>query len=216
LDLTDINKEVSHIFEYIGHSIYGGSEGSVVDGYMAVVIEGIQKKGDHLPLYLDMFSLKANCFISINAEVKKVGRVVNIFGRIVQWVMDHEFDSSWIFQYFDTMKLSFIVRGYKNRNVRFEDNSIGLPGGQVGLLYEYIRQAELPGRYPFYHYYVLRKKGRKNHWVKKGKQHKVWLSYCNSTAESWSFNRKIALQVVIIESINGKEGRSYFFLSTCN
>ena len=211
LDLTDINKEGSHVFEYLG-KVHDGSESSVVDGYMAVIIEGIQKKGDHLPLYLEMFSSKAKGYISINAEVKKgVDRVVNIFGRIGQWVMDRGFDSSWIFQYFDTMKLSFIVRGCKNRNVKFEDNSIGLPTGQVGSLHEYIKQAKLPGRYPFYHYYVLRKKGRKNHWVKK--ESSIKYGYCTVTLlpNHNHLTGALTLQVVIIEGIDGKGGRSYFF-----
>lgn len=183
--------------------VHDGLEGSVVDGYMNVVIEGIQKKGEHLPLYLEMFSTKVKGFISINAEVKKgVDRVVNIFGRIGQWVMDRGFDNSWIFQYFNTMKLSFIVRGCKNRNVQFEDNSIG-------SLHEYISQAKLPGRHPFFHYYVLRKKGRKNHWVRK--ESSIKYGYCTVTLLPNHLTAALTLQVVIIEGIDRKGVRSYFF-----
>jgi hypothetical protein len=211
LDLTDINKEGSHVFEYMD-KVHDGSEDSVVDGYMNVVIEGIQNKGEHLPLYLEMFSTKAKGFISTNAEVKKgVDMVVNIFGRIGHWVMDRGFDSSWIFQYFNTMKLSFIVRGCKNRNVQLEDNSIGLPTGQVGSLHEYIKKAELPGRYPFFHYYVLRKKGRKNQWVKK--ESSIKYGYCTVTLlpNHGHLTEALTLQVIIIDGIDSKGVRSYFF-----
>ena len=204
LDLTDINKEGGHVFEYM-EKVHDGSEGSVVDGYTSVVIEGIQKKGEHLPLYLEMFSTKAKGFVSTNAEVKKgVDRVVNIFGRIGHWVMDRGFDSGWIFQYFNTMKLSFIVRGCKNRNVQFEDNSIG-------SLHEYISRAKLPGRYPFFHYYVLRKKGRKNQWVRK--ESSIKYGYCTVTLlpNHGHLTEALTLQVVIIEGIDSKGGRSYFF-----
>jgi hypothetical protein len=53
--LIDINKEGNHIFEYMG-KVHDGSENSDVDGYIAVLIEGIQKKGDHLPfIHRDVF-----------------------------------------------------------------------------------------------------------------------------------------------------------------
>jgi len=204
LDLADINKEGSHIFEYIDR-VHDGSANSVVDGYMNVVIEGIQKKGEHLPVYWEMFSTKANGFESINAEVKKgVERVVNIFGRIGHWIMDRGFDSSWIFQYFNTMGLLFVVRGYKNRNVQFEDNS-------TGSLHKYISEAQLPGRHPFFHYYVLNKRGRKNHWVRKESSIKYGYTKITLQPNHNHLTDTLTLWVVITEGVGGKGARSYFF-----
>lgn len=204
LDLTDINKEGSHVFEYMDR-VHDGSTNSVVDGFLNVIIEGIQKRGEHLPLYLEMFSTKAKGFVSINTEIKKgVERVVHTFGRIGNWVMDRGFDSSWIFQYFNKMKLSFVVRGCKARNVEFDD-------GSFGSLHAYIARAELPGRYPFFHYYVLRKNGRKNRWVKK--KGNIKYGYCTVTLlpNHGHLTEPLSLQVVIVEGIDGKGNRSYFF-----
>ncbi len=204
LDLTDINKEGSHVFECMD-KVHDGSEGKLVDGYWSVVIEGIQNKGEHIPLYMDMFSTKAKGFTSINTEIKNaVEHIVTIFGLVGHWIMDRGFDSSWNFAFFSSMRLSFIIRGYKVRSVMNE-------GGHMELIQDIVNKTELPGRYPFYQYYMLQKNGRKMKWAKR--ETKIKYGYCTIKVvpNGSTVKETIPLQVIIVEGIEKAGERSYFY-----
>jgi len=204
LDLTDINKEGSHIFEYMD-KVHDGSKGEIVDGYLSVIIEGIESKGEHLPLYMEMFSTKARGFKSINDEVRKgVEKVVEVFGKTGQWIMDRGFDGNIMMEYFVNEGLEFVIRGFRNRTVETEE-------GSVQLIKEVVNNLELPGRHPFYQYYILRKDGQKNRWIKKEKRIKFGYCQIKIAADEKPYTDRKTLNLIVIEGIGNKDERSYFY-----
>ncbi len=117
VDIFDVNKQGGHIFEHLTR-VHDGSLKETVDGYWAIDIEAIKRKGEHLPLYMHLFSDKAAGFRSQFAEMAKgVEQVIGAFGRAGLWVMDRGFDSLQNFLYFQGQTLHFLIRGFRPREV---------------------------------------------------------------------------------------------------
>lgn len=203
VDFSDIEKSNSHVFENLDR-VHDGSSGNVVNGFWTLIIEAVKQKGEHIPLYLQMFSTKAKGFKSMNAELYKgIKEVVNNFGNLGWWVMDRGFDSSKHFAFFVEENLRFIIRGYTDRKVL---NS----SGEMEHILSIVNSMELPGHHPYFHYYILQKNGRKTKWAKR--QTKVNYGYTQISVDTG--RSKINLTLVVFEGV-GKQGqRSFFYTNT--
>jgi hypothetical protein len=166
-----------------------------------VIIEAIRKHGNHVPLYLQMFSTAAKGFRSMNNEVQKgVQEVIKTFGRCGWWVMDRGFDGSTLFALFHKEGLRFIIRGCKRRYVWTAEQ-------ERKLIEEIVQKLPLPGNHPFYHYFVKSKKGNRNKWEKR--QCRVHYGY-TSVFLPYGFG-KMELRVVVFDDIGKAGQRSYFY-----
>ena len=203
VDLSDINKEGGKIFENMT-DVHDGSSGKIEKGYYTLIIEAVKKKGEHFPLYIEMFSTIAEGFKSINEEVKKgVEQVVNNFVQKAWWVMDRGFDSFWNMKFFSEMGLRFIIRGFKERWV------IGKDGIEIKVK-ELVGIMLLPGREPFYHYYVLTKNNRRNKWIRK--ETKIKYGYEEvKIADKDNIGNFIEVTVIVLEGVGKADERSYFY-----
>ncbi|MHB1689027.1 MAG: hypothetical protein ACYCVH_16875 [Ignavibacteriaceae bacterium] len=194
LDFTDIEKRNGKVFEHL-EKVHDGNTGKTVKGYWMVIIEAIKQKGEHVPLYMQMFSTAAKGFKSMNAEVyKRVLEIVNSFGRLGWWVMDRGFDSHQHFIFFIKQELRFIIRGYHDRNVETSE-------GEIKNINVIVKEAHLPGHHPFFHYYVLSKRGNRSKWEKR--ESKVTYGYVRVRVPCGA--EKIELTVVIFEGVGAKE-----------
>jgi len=200
VDFSDIEKENSHVFENLDR-VHDGSSGQIVNGFWMLIIEAVRFKGEHIPLYLQMFSVKAKGFKSMNAELYKgIKEVVGNFGKVGWWVMDRGFDSAQHFAHFIDEGLHFIIRGYHDRMLMSAE-------GKSEHILTIVNNLNLPGHQPFFHYYVLQKKGRKNKWVKK--QARVNYGFTQISIQSGI--RKISLTLVVFEGVGKAGQRSFFF-----
>jgi hypothetical protein len=122
LDLSDIRKEFARKMEHLA-IVYDGSTGNIHSpGYWLCSVFGAEVKGEELvPLYQELFSQKAEGFISENQRiidaVGKVGRAVSNRGI---WAIDRGGDREELLRYFLDEKLNFVIRLASLRNIYYQ------------------------------------------------------------------------------------------------
>lgn len=207
LDLSDVNKNEAHVYEHLTR-VHDGSTGEIVDGYWAIIIEAIKRKGEHLPLLMKVFSDKVKDYRSQFEEIRHaVESVVEDFGKQGLWVMDRGFDSVGNFLYFNTLEVCFLIRGYHERIVEEQE---GVPQKLLGL----IQQKTLRGVDAFYKHYVVGHQGRRRRWQKR----EIMIRYdsfpiflVHGTDEEESQRARLPLWVIVVEGMGRAAERSFFF-----
>ncbi|MCI0406022.1 MAG: transposase, partial [candidate division Zixibacteria bacterium] len=88
-------------------------------GWWLIEIEAIfGKKGRHLPLWLELFSVARRGYKSQRTLVQKaIGELVSHIGRWGLWVFDRGFDNWQFFAFLGTLCLEFLIRVKGNRCV---------------------------------------------------------------------------------------------------
>ena len=207
VDLFDVNKEGAHVFEHMT-KVHDGSEKRTVDGFWAIVIEAIKGKGEHLPLYMQLFSDKASGYRGQFTEMSKaVENVVGDFGRLGLWVMDRGFDSVQNFLYFQGQTLHFLIRGFRPREVE------RTPGVKEKIL-AIVQALPLRGVDTFFKYYTLRGRGGRQKWVR----HETRMRYdffridvVHGAEEDPSERARLPLWVIVSEGVGRPGERAFFF-----
>jgi hypothetical protein len=207
LDLSDVNKNEAHVYEHLTR-VHDGSSGEIVDGYWAIIIEAIKKKGEHLPLLMKVFSDKVATYRSQFEEIRQaVDSVVEDFGKEGLWVMDRGFDSLRNFLYFNTLGVRFLIRGYHERVVEERD---GVPE----KLHRLIQQYALRGVDAFYKHYVVGHHGRRRRWQKRELTIRYdYFPICMvyGSDEEQTQRARVRLWVIVIEGMGRAGERSFFF-----
>jgi hypothetical protein len=208
LDLFDVNKDGSHVFEHMTR-VYDGSGKEAVDGFWAIAIEAIRGKGEHLPLYMHLFSDKVKGFLSQFTEITKaVESVLADFGRVGLWVMDRGFDSLQNFLYFQGETLSFLIRGCHDRVV---ERTVGVPEKLLTI----VQSMPLRGVDSFFKYYTLStsRRGRQK-WQRR--EAKVRYDFfpivvVAGSDEEPAQRRRVKLWVIVTEGVGKAGERAFFF-----
>jgi hypothetical protein len=130
-DLGDITKPSAHKMPGL-RIVRDGSTGQLKKGWWLVEIEAIFGKGNHLPLWLELFSVSRKGYKSQRAMVEAaISTIIRFIGTCGLWLFDRGFDNWEFFVFLERVKLMFLVRAKTNRRVRdLSDNRMkGL--GQV-------------------------------------------------------------------------------------
>lgn len=207
VDIFDVNKEGSHVFEHLTR-VHDGSKGETVDGFWAIAIEAIKGKGDHVPLYMELFSDKAKGYRGQFTEMTKaVEKVVRDFGQLGLWVMDRGFDSLQNFLYFQGLSLAFLIRGFRRREVE-------RTGGVKENILDIVQRLPLRGVDAFFKYYILAGAGRRQKWVR----HETKMRYdvfpvdvVHGAQEEPGERARLRLWVIVSEGVGKPGERAFFF-----
>lgn len=207
IDIFDVNKEGGHVFEHLTR-VHDGSKGETVDGFWAIAIEAIRGKGDHLPLYMELFSDKAKGYAGQFTEMRKaVEKVVEGFGHAGLWVMDRGFDALQNMLYFQGQTLHFLIRGFRPREVE-------RTRGVKEKVLEIVRALPLRGVDAFFKYYALSPSGRRRKWVR----HETKMRYdvfridcVHGLAEEERERERLPLWVIVSEGVGRPTERAFFY-----
>ena len=105
-------------------TVRDGSTGLLKKGWWLVEIEAMAKKGKHIPLWLQLFSVNQKKFKSFRYVVEhSISQLVNILGEKGLWLFDRGFDNWQFFQFLHNLKLTFLIRINLNRNVKLTDDN---------------------------------------------------------------------------------------------
>lgn len=118
-DLGDITKPRARKMPGL-RTVMDGSEGGLKKGWPLVEVEAVfGKKGQHVPLWLELFSVGRRGYKSQRAMVEMaISTIVRHLGRLGLWVFDRGFDSWEFFKFFGKVGLKFLVRVEGKRLVR--------------------------------------------------------------------------------------------------
>ena len=209
LDLTDVSKPHGRVYEHLTY-VKDGSTGEVVPGYWGIVIEAIKRKGQHLPLLMQLFSDKVKTYQSQFEEIRgAVERVVSEFGTQGLWVMDRGFDSLRNFRFFNSLQVRFLIRGYHERLI---EEHLGVPVKLLAL----IQQKTLRGVDTFYKQHVVGKHGQRRTW--QSYQTRIRYDYfpiqmVYGSEEELAERARVKLFVFVVEGISKQTERSFFFFN---
>ena len=122
VDIGDITKTRSKKMPKMT-TVRDGSTGLLKKGWWLVEIEAMNKKGKHIPLWLELFSVSQKKFKSFSYMTEKtISQIVSILGNKGLWLFDHGFDNWQFFQFPHNLKLNFLIRINLNRNVKLADD----------------------------------------------------------------------------------------------
>ncbi len=207
VDIFDVNKEGGRIFEHLTR-VHDGSTQQTVDGYWAIDIEAIKRKGEHLPLYMHLFSDKAAGHRGQFSEMAKgVEQVIGAFGRAGLWVMDRGFDSLQNFLYFQGQTLTFLIRGFRPREV---ERTVGVKEKVLDL----VRTLPLAGSDAFFKYYTLVRRGQRQKWERRETKMRYGffaVECVHGNQEERSERARLPLWVLVCEGVGKPGERSFFF-----
>jgi len=127
LDLSDIVKPYAEKMENLA-VVRDGSSGELANGYMLCQVIGVENEGSRItPMYGELYSQKAEDFVSENDELKKSIRKVSAAtrGRGV-WVIDRGGDRRELYNEFAPQEngLRFIIRQKGDRNLMFGNKNV--------------------------------------------------------------------------------------------
>ncbi len=207
VDIFDVNKEGSHVFEHLTQ-VHDGSEGQTVDGFWAIAIEAIKGKGDHLPLYMELFSDKASGYRGQFTEMTKaVEKVVHDFGTLGLWVMDRGFDSLQSMLYFQGLSLAFLIRGFRPREIERTH-------GVKEKILDIVQSLPLRGVDAFFKYYILAGAGRRQKWVRRETKMRYDVfpvDVVHGIQEEPGERARLRLWVIVTEGVGRPGERAFFF-----
>jgi DDE family transposase len=118
-DLGDITKPRARKMPGL-RKVRDGSTGQIKKGWWLIEIEAIfGKKGQRLPLWLELFSVGRRGYKSQRAMIEMaITTMVRHLGKLGLWVFDRGFDSWEFFEFLDKTQLKFLVRAEGRRLVR--------------------------------------------------------------------------------------------------
>jgi hypothetical protein len=117
-DLGDVTKPRARKMPGL-RTVMDGSEGGLKKGWLLIEVEAIfGKKGRHLPLWLELFSVGRRGYKSQRALVEQaITTIVRHLGKLGLWVFDRGFDSWEFFAFLGKVGLKFLVRAEGKRTV---------------------------------------------------------------------------------------------------
>lgn len=117
-DLGDITKPRARRMPGL-RTVRDGSTGELKKGWWLIEMEAIfGKRGRHLPLWLELFSVARRGYKSQRTLVEKaIGELAGRIGRWGLWVFDRGFDNWQFFAFLGALRLDFLVRVKGNRCV---------------------------------------------------------------------------------------------------
>jgi len=105
-------------------TVRDGSTGLLKKGWWLVEVEAMNKMGKHIPLWLELFSVKQKRFKSFRYVVENaISQLVKILGEKGLWLFDRGFDNWQFFLFLHNLKLNFLIRINTNRCVRLENDT---------------------------------------------------------------------------------------------
>jgi hypothetical protein len=121
LDLSDIHKPFAKKMDFLAN-VWDGSEGKKNKGYWLCEVVGAGVKEENpIPLYSELYSHRAEGFVSENNQIIKAIETVNDYvkGRGI-WTMDRGADRRILVGKLDKMGLRFVIRAKGSRDVTDE------------------------------------------------------------------------------------------------
>lgn len=116
-DIGDICKKYAKKMPGLA-PVRDGSDKSVIikKGYFLAEIEAVRQDGRHIPMYLDILSVRKASYVSQNHQMDMaIDFVIAHIGNKGIWVMDRGFDDGKRFKFLDERKLSWVIRLQINR-----------------------------------------------------------------------------------------------------
>lgn len=117
-DLGDITKPRARKMPGL-RTVRDGSSKTLKKGWWLVEIEAVfGKKGNHLPLWLELFSVGRRWYKSQRAMVEMaITTIVLHVGKLGLWVFDRGFDNWKFFDFLQNLELRFLIRVNAKRHV---------------------------------------------------------------------------------------------------
>jgi hypothetical protein len=134
VDLGDITKPRARKMPGL-RTVRDGSTKTLKKGWWLVEIEAIFGKGNHLPLWLELFSVSRKGYKSQRFLIQQaIATLVQHLGLLGTWLFDRGFDNWEFFAFLRGLKLKFLIRVNSNRTVNIPDGRSTSMGKLAGSL----------------------------------------------------------------------------------
>jgi Transposase DDE domain len=123
VDGSEVTKPYGRAFEYLDLVRDASAPGEPIKpGYWTIQVSATDGKHQNVPILFDLFSTKDPAYEGWGETFQRaVGRAAAVAGKEATWLFDRGFDDVDFMAFLDTLKLTWVIRMKRNRDVLVGD-----------------------------------------------------------------------------------------------